>query len=87
MRRKLARAVPVAVAVAALLSPLGAATASAGPAAAVTGSVDQPLDYGPPGTVPTGRIAPPPSDAEQQAVLSRPVTSADQPKLVPYFYP
>lgn len=79
MRRKLTQAIPVAVAIATLLSPLGAA-ASAGPAASpVTGSVDQPLGYGPPGTVPTGRIAPPPSQQAQDEMRSRPVTPVSQP--------
>lgn len=78
MRRKLRQAIPAAVAVATLLSPLGAA-ASAGPAAPLTGSVDQPLDYGPPGTVPTGRIAPPPSQQAQDEMRSRPVTPVSQP--------
>lgn len=78
MRRKLTQAIPAAVAVATLLSPLGAA-ASAGPAAPLTGSVDQPLDYGPPSTVPTGRIAPPPSQQAQDEMRSRPLTPVSQP--------
>lgn len=85
MTRTLAHAGRAAVALAAFLAPLGAATASAGPPipAPATGYVDQPLDHGPAGTVPTGRIAPPPSDAEQQDVLSRPVTPAGPARLLP----
>lgn len=42
--------IPAAAVVAALLSPVLAATARTGPPASVTGSVDQPFDYGPPRT-------------------------------------
>lgn len=93
MNRSSVRAGLAAALAGLLLVPVGASAASAAGAAATpaapaaqgalpTGSADQPLDYGPPGTVPTGRIAPPPSLAQQQAVSSQPLKPTTTPRLV-----
>lgn len=94
MRRPSAHAGLVAALLTVLL-PAGANAAHAAPATPTAAAapvpaallpfavgVDQPLDYGPPGTLPTGRITAPPPLADQQRQAAVPLRPTTTPRFV-----